>query len=100
MTICFVHSCHGDDMPYTFDVPNTSFTADGRYISQTLIEYWSNFAKTNNPKTSKEITWPSYNSKSAQFLRFKKPENKIESHYLTYLTQECNVFDKIGYYDY
>lgn len=59
------------------------------------MKYWSNFAKYNTTQSAKGIEWPSYDPKSRQYLRFKKPQNTLEAHYRE---KECNMFDKIGYY--
>ena len=94
-TYCYNYTCHGSDCPYTFDVPDANFTTDGRYIAETHMEYWSNFAKTNSTQSSKGIEWPSYDPKGRQYLRFQKPQNGIDS---MYLNKDCNLFDSIGYY--
>lgn len=94
-TYCYNYACHGSDMPYTFDVPDANFTDSGRYIAQTHADYWSNFAKTNNTQTSLGVTWPSYDPKSPRYIHFKKPQNLVET---GYLSKECNLFDEIGYY--
>ena len=94
-TFCEDRSCHGIDLSYTFNIPNANFTSNGRYISRTLVDYWTNFAKTNDPQSSQGVTWPRYYIKTKNFLKFQKPKNKI---YSRYQDRSCEFFDSIGYY--
>lgn len=96
-TYCKGHTCHGVDLPYTFDVPDANFTSIGHSIALDHIQYWSNFAKYQSPngKNGEDaIIWPKYDSKNRRNLRFASPENIIES---MYLVQECDFLDTIGY---
>jgi carboxylesterase type B len=96
-TTCYGHTCHGSDMPYTFDNPDGNFTATGHLLALSHIRYWTNFAKYGTPNgngLNDLLYWPEYNSNNKTFLRF-KDENSIEN---GYITDDCDFFDSIGYY--
>ena len=93
---CNGHVCHGGDMPYTFDVPDSNFTSSGHTIAVQHIQYWSNYARSESPNSQNNIlNWPNYDIKSRNNLRFKAPENIIESEYIK---KDCDFLDSIGYY--
>lgn len=104
-TYCVGHVCHGGDMPYTFDVPDSNFTSTGRTIAKQHIQYWANYARNQSPNANETLNgeekqddllyWPKYDKKSRNNLRFVVPATIIESNYLS---DECDFFDKIGYY--
>jgi carboxylesterase type B len=100
-TFCIGHTCHGGDMPYTFDIPDANFTDVGHQIALQHIQYWSNFAKNQSPNSNETISgdsllyWPKYDTINRNNLRFKAPKNIIEA---KYLEKECDFLDSIGYY--
>lgn len=100
-TYCIGHTCHGGDMPYTFDIPDANFTDVGHQIAIQHIQYWSNFAKNQSPNSNETLSgdsllyWPKYDTINRNNLRFKAPQNIIEA---KYLEKECDFLDSIGYY--
>ena len=103
LTSCKGHTCSGSDLPYTFDIPDANFTITGHTLALDHIKYWSNYAKFQSPngnqtalKPSENLYfWPKYDSKFRNNLRFRSPENRIETNYLD---TECDFLDSIGYY--
>jgi carboxylesterase type B len=102
LTFCNNHSCHGSDLPYTFDAVDANYTAIGKRLSKAHIEYWSNFAKSSAPGFSSYLTndlndlnWPAYDFKSKASMKFMSPTQQIA---YDYWKDECKFFDSIGYY--
>ena len=87
-------------MPYTFDVPDANMTSMGHKIALEHITYWSNYAKNESPNTNTTLHgdllyWPNYERDTKINLRFKAPNNFLESFYLK---SDCDFLDSIGYY--
>ncbi|XP_069701934.1 uncharacterized protein [Periplaneta americana] len=69
-------SIHGEELPYVFGVPLGSgmfpshyhYNEPERQLSQAIMTFWTNFAKTGNPNaprrerflTRKDLEWPEY----------------------------------------
>ena len=56
-----------------------SFTLDQQQLSQTMITYWTNFAKTGDPNSAGVPTWPPYSSVTDQFQSLIPPDPTVES---------------------
>lgn len=94
--ICVNHSCHGGDVPYTFDYQDEKFTYNGHQVSVQHISYWTNFAKYGTPNNNSDLVyWPKYDRINRNYLRFKIPPMEVNS---SYLYQDCEFWDSIGYY--
>ena len=54
---------HGAEIPYAFDTHDEWLPTDNSdtALSQTMLRYWSNFAKTGNPNRQGLPNWPNYN---------------------------------------
>ncbi|HEX6244263.1 MAG TPA: carboxylesterase/lipase family protein [Polyangiales bacterium] len=69
-------STHGAELTYVFGsspgfvAGSPSFNADGKAISDRLITYWTNFAKTGNPNGGGELEWPKFTSGANQRINF------------------------------
>jgi carboxylesterase type B len=94
-TFCNGHTCHGADLPYTFDEPDDRFTSNGHQLAMSHINYWANFAKYGDPNSNNDyLKWPQYSVKDKESIRFRSP-NLIETNYLK---DDCDFLDSIGYY--
>jgi len=51
---------HGSELPFVFHDSNYKFTKDEDFLSKTMVQYWTNFAKTRNPGTVNGFSWPKY----------------------------------------
>ena len=65
-----------------FPVP-PSFTPDQQHLSQAMITYWTNFAKTGDPNSVGVPTWPPYSSAADQFQSLIPPDPTVESSFAT-----------------
>ena len=62
-TFCDDMVCHASELPFIFDCAhdaNYTMTKDEVRLSNTIINYWSNFVKSGNPNTpvTPQLTWP------------------------------------------
>jgi para-nitrobenzyl esterase len=55
------------------------FTPDQEQLSQAMITYWTNFAKTGDPNSAGVPTWSPYSSGADQFQSLIPPTPTVES---------------------
>ncbi|XP_048746448.2 neuroligin-4, X-linked-like isoform X5 [Ostrea edulis] len=90
---------HGDELAYIFGAPliegvspfSDKFTLREKTLSETMMRYWTNFAKTGDPnkpdgeqtfeqKIRSDPGWPQYNRNQQRFLHFGS-NTSVSSHY-------------------
>jgi len=76
---CPDHACHADEIPYVFESFWDRFTDIGRYISQGMVTYWTNFAKSENP------------NETYTFI-----QNPFQLGH-NYVKDDCDFWDQMGY---
>ena len=72
-------------------------TQEERNVAIEMNEYWSNFIKTGDPNANGEASWPLYDAQNQQnWMNFSTaiPATPITN----FKTEQCDLFDKIGYY--
>jgi para-nitrobenzyl esterase len=78
---------HDSEQQYLMNVslfplpPN--FTPDQEQLSQAMITYWTNFAKTGDPNSAGVPTWSPYSSGADQFQSLIPPAPTVESSFAT-----------------
>ncbi|XP_048379648.2 uncharacterized protein LOC125448388 isoform X2 [Stegostoma tigrinum] len=65
---------HGDELVFVFGVPTMGGPLVGKEehdLSQQMMSYWTNFAKTGNPNFPMKVPviWPKYNKRTSQYLQ-------------------------------
>ena len=80
-TLRYRGACHAVELAYVFgNLDETIYTgvrADEK-LSNTVMQMWSNFARTGDPST-KDIEWPEYNTRTRYTMVFSKnPEVKSD----------------------
>ncbi|UJR12357.1 hypothetical protein I4U23_016534 [Adineta vaga] len=72
---CPDHACHADELPYIFQSFWERFTDSGRYISQGMATYWTNFAKSENPNDplSVPLSWPKFTDGNETYMFIQNP---------------------------
>ncbi|XP_055955260.1 crystal protein [Patella vulgata] len=107
ITFCEGHVCHGSEIPYVFQTASLAgfkYTPDEIVLSDLIIQYWTNFAKTGDPNKGMDDdkyyvqnapVWPVY-TKTAKYpiLHFQTPASSVENDYQQRL---CDFWDTIGY---
>lgn len=98
-TECDDHVCHGSEIPYVFQSGTNNFTItpEEYKLSNSMITYWSNFAKTGDPSkgTPPPLNWPKYDMNSGwQNIVLKTPNNELDS---SFRDNYCSFWDRIGY---
>lgn len=99
-SFCEGHVCHGSEIPFVFQsakIGNFTMTPDELKLSNSLITYWSNFAKTGDPNRGAPVTlqWPAFKSDSLwPQMFFATPKNSVKS---SYRKEFCDFWDSLGY---
>jgi len=98
-TFCNGHVCHGAELPFVFhtaELAGYKFTPEEELLSQSMVFYWTNFARTGNPNVGQNqvpVEWTSFSIDSLDNLEFSTPIS------LNYQLRKkyCDFFDSIGY---
>jgi para-nitrobenzyl esterase len=76
-------AAHFAEVAYLFNYLGTPapFTSDQQQLSQTMISYWTHFAKTGDPNSAGEPPWSPYSSITDEFQSFVPPTPAVESNF-------------------
>lgn len=57
---------HGAEIPFVFDThePILGLSDEDKALTETMVAYWTNFAKTGNPNGGSLIEWPQYDGQN------------------------------------
>lgn len=61
---------HADDTNYIFGTETNDTSPAGKMISDAMMRYWSQFAKTGDPNVAGLPTWPAFDAAADNYLRF------------------------------
>jgi para-nitrobenzyl esterase len=86
-------AAHGTDLSYIFRTGNLDATQLA--LSEKMLKYWTNFAKSGNPNAAGLPTWPAYASASDQFLSFGATTVAPISNFAA--DHKCAFWDSRGY---
>ena len=75
---------HGFELPFVFDSFNPWWdgvepTSDEVNLSEEMMRYWINFAKTGNPNSQGSTTWPQYTTETSSAISFETPFNVVSN---------------------
>uniref|UniRef100_A0A8D0G5C3 Carboxylic ester hydrolase n=1 Tax=Sphenodon punctatus TaxID=8508 RepID=A0A8D0G5C3_SPHPU len=81
----FVKADHGDELGFVFGGPFlrgdisllVNATEEEKHLSQTIMKYWANFARTGNPNGEGLVEWPLYEL-NEQYLEINLRQKKAE----------------------
>ena len=59
---------HGAELGYVFGNPDPAWDAQDRRLSDTMMSYWTNFAKTGNPNGAGLPTWPAFDRRKQRTM--------------------------------
>ncbi|MBU1111743.1 MAG: carboxylesterase/lipase family protein [archaeon] len=64
-------ACHGCEIPYVFGNLNQEEYSETDFeLSEKMMNYWTNFAKTGNPNSEGLEEWPIYTGSEKEYLEF------------------------------
>ena len=83
---------HGAEVQYLLTYLSIAavFTADQRQLSDLMVGYWTNFAKTGDPNFAGAPTWAPYSAATEQVQSLAPPTPKAESNFDS--DHLCSVF--------
>ena len=72
--------------------------ADEEKLSDSMVGYWSNFAKSGNPNgpVSEAVSWPAYRSNSEKILSFDLPNSPVDTSFA--VRHHCEFWDRVSTY--
>ncbi|MFA4876540.1 MAG: carboxylesterase/lipase family protein [Methanoregula sp.] len=59
---------HGSELFFVFRPASSKPDPASRRVSDTMIAYWTQFAKTSNPGSAMNVTWPPYSRENPRYL--------------------------------
>jgi para-nitrobenzyl esterase len=84
---------HTSEIQYLFNllgIPAT-FTPDQQKLSDTMISYWTQFAKTGNPNSTDAPVWSVYRARTDEFQSLVPPTPMAESNF--FVDHLCSFWD-------
>jgi para-nitrobenzyl esterase len=75
---------HTDEIRYVFGAPTApaTFDADDQALSDAMVTYWANFAKTGNPGLAGGVAWPRFDTVREAQVEFGDDGVKVRDHFL------------------
>ena len=72
--------------------------ADEEKLSDSMVGYWSDFAKSGNPNSpvSQAVSWPAYHSNSGKLLSFDVANSPVDTSFA--IRHHCEFWDRISTY--
>ncbi|MCK9634645.1 MAG: carboxylesterase family protein [Methylobacter tundripaludum] len=94
--------CHGAELPFVFhsaDKIGGRFTAEEEVLSNTIIDYWVNFATYLNPNGDPAaspvgVRWPQFSRHKKDYMGLNAPEVSVQN---DPYREVCDFWDGIGY---
>jgi len=86
---------HSSELPYLFKGADVfglpvSLSPKQKQLSDAMVSYWTQFAKTGDPNTSGEPVWSPYSGSSDQFQSLIPPVPVVKSNFAT--DHQCSTF--------
>ncbi|ELK32029.1 Bile salt-activated lipase [Myotis davidii] len=104
----WVGADHADDVPYVFGRPFATplgYRAQDRTVSQAMIAYWTNFARTGDPNQGHSAVptqWEPYTQENGNYLEINNKmdgqsmKQHLRSSYLQYWTQTYQALPTVN----
>jgi para-nitrobenzyl esterase len=73
-----------------FGLPVAALSHKQVLLSDAMVSYWTQFAKTGNPNSSAEPVWSPYSASTDQFQSFIPPTPVVESNFAA--AHQCSTF--------
>ena len=59
---------HAAEIPFVFDTHYLPLNPTGKRLTDTMVAYWTNFAKYGNPNSDTIPEWPAYDTKTKRWM--------------------------------
>jgi len=97
-SFCDPYTCHGAELPFVFhsaEAMGFEFTSQEENLSNAMIAYWTNFAKTGNPNSGAPVPvqWPVL-TRSDRNIEFATPQITPQQYFDETF---CDLWDYLGY---
>ena len=92
--------CHGAELPFVFHTANKiggKFTQQEEALSESIMNYWTDFAKTLNPNGNLAATqpqWPKFAGDKKNYLALNVPASTVQN---DPYRGTCEFWDGVGY---
>ena len=86
-------AAHTSELQYIFNLPqsvNNPLSADQIQLSNDMVKYWTQFARSGNPNSSFTPFWPEYNSTDDIFQSLNTPSPTTEGEF--YSDHKCGFW--------
>ncbi len=83
---------HAAELQYLFTIAGDplTFTTDQQQLSDSMISYWTQFAKTLDPNSTDQPMWPPYSASADEFQSLIPPTPMTETNFNTF--HMCDSF--------
>ena len=94
MNIPFLGAYHGSDLAFVFNnANNDGFTTDEAKLSESMMGYWTRFARGDDPNGDGATSWPAYDKTSDKHLQLDLTIKSAAAH----KQKKCDFWDGSGF---
>lgn len=93
---CLDEVCHGEELPYVFHTASAAkgtFTPAEETLSEQMVAYWTNFAKTGDPNGAGLPSWPSFPSGHSYLYLESPPQTSVSD---PFQASTCEFWEDLG----
>ena len=83
-------AAHTSELPYLFTMPGSAALSPAqRGLADTMVRYWTRFARTGNPNEAAATAWPAYTAANDAYLSL-APSIAVTTNFAT--DHQCAVW--------
>jgi para-nitrobenzyl esterase len=74
-------AAHASELQFVWDLPTPAgmgLSSDEQALSDTMVKYWTQFAKTGDPNVTGSPKWPAYTSSNDSFMTLNTPASSVQ----------------------
>jgi para-nitrobenzyl esterase len=87
-------AAHGSELPYLFKLPQgLPLTIDQQELSDKMVRYWTQFARSGDPNSNSTLSWPPYNPAVEDLQSLLPPLPSVEAEFAT--DHKCDFWAKL-----
>lgn len=93
-------AAHATELQYLFTLPQAfpqALSPDQEILSDTMVQYWTRFARTGKPSARRAPRWPRYdvNAASPQFVSLQAPSPVVQGDTFFRFDHQCSYWDNV-----